>query len=100
MLLTDRHQTANASPGSQLGHASPETCRNMVLLNLQAEKLFGGPREELHGRKVKNIIPEGFAERLVADDLPASSDTAATSRASRARQESAFHATLAEGEGK
>jgi PAS domain S-box-containing protein len=36
-----------------------------VLLNAQAEKQFG--RDELIGRKVKNIIPEGFAERLIAD---------------------------------
>src|SRR6202167_1914721 len=39
----------------------------IVLLNVQAEKQFGYPRDELVGQKVKNIIPEGFAERLVAD---------------------------------
>ena len=39
----------------------------IVLLNLQAEKQFGYHRHELVGQKVKNIIPEGFAERLVAD---------------------------------
>jgi PAS domain S-box-containing protein len=39
----------------------------IVLLNLQAEKQFGYNREELIGQWVKNIIPEGFAERLVAD---------------------------------
>src|SRR5277367_1430669 len=39
----------------------------IVLLNLQAEKQFGYHRDELVGQKVKNIIPEGFAERLVAD---------------------------------
>jgi|HubBroStandDraft_1064217.scaffolds.fasta_scaffold00267_7 PAS domain S-box-containing protein len=39
----------------------------IVLLNLQAEKQFGYRRDELVGQKVKNIIPEGFAERLVAD---------------------------------
>src|ERR1700723_586843 len=38
----------------------------IVLLNLQAEKQFGYHRHELVGQKVKNIIPEGFAERLVA----------------------------------
>ena len=42
---------------------------DIVLLNLQAEKQFGYRRDELLGQKVKNIIPEGFAERLVADDL-------------------------------
>ena len=41
----------------------------IVLLNLQAEKQFGYHRDELVGQKVTNIIPEGFAERLVADDL-------------------------------
>jgi PAS domain S-box-containing protein len=39
----------------------------IVLLNLQAEKQFGYDRNELVGRQVKNIIPEGFAERLIAD---------------------------------
>src|SRR6202041_1206635 len=40
----------------------------IVLLNVQAEKQFGYSRDELIGQKVKNIIPEGFAERLVADE--------------------------------
>src|ERR1700693_42247 len=39
----------------------------IVLLNVQAEKQFGSRRDELVGQKVKNIIPEGFAERLIAD---------------------------------
>jgi PAS domain S-box-containing protein len=39
----------------------------IVLLNLQAEKQFGYRRDELLGQNVKTIIPEGFAERLVAD---------------------------------
>ena len=39
----------------------------IVLLNVQAEKQFGYRRDELVGKKVKNIIPEGFAERLIAD---------------------------------
>jgi PAS domain S-box-containing protein len=41
----------------------------IVLLNVQAEKQFGYRRDELVGQKVKNIIPEGFAERLLADGL-------------------------------
>jgi PAS domain S-box-containing protein len=41
----------------------------IVLLNLQAEKQFGYNRDELVGQPVTNIIPEGFAERLIADDL-------------------------------
>jgi PAS domain S-box-containing protein len=39
----------------------------IVLLNVQAEKQFGYRGDELVGQKVKNIIPEGFAERLIAD---------------------------------
>ncbi len=39
----------------------------IVLLNVQAENQFGYRRDELLGQKVKNIIPEGFAERLIAD---------------------------------
>jgi PAS domain S-box-containing protein len=39
----------------------------IVLLNVQAEKQFGYSRDELVGQRVKNIIPEGFAERLIAD---------------------------------
>ena len=39
----------------------------IVLLNAQAEKQFAYSRDELLGQDVKNIIPEGFAERLIAD---------------------------------
>jgi PAS domain S-box-containing protein len=49
----------------------------IVLLNLQAEKQFGYHRDELVGQKVKNIIPEGFAERLIADDLRSAEDALA-----------------------
>src|ERR1700730_13894027 len=41
----------------------------IVLLNLQAEKEFGYRRDELLGQKVTNIIPEGFAERLLTDGV-------------------------------
>jgi PAS domain S-box-containing protein len=41
----------------------------IVLLNVEAEKQFGYSRDELVGQTVTNIIPEGFAERLIADDL-------------------------------
>ncbi len=40
----------------------------IVLLNVQAEKQFGYRRDELLGKHVTTIIPEGFAERLIADD--------------------------------
>ena len=49
----------------------------IVLLNLQAEKQFGYRRDELLGQKVTNIIPEGFAERLIADDLRSAEDALA-----------------------
>jgi PAS domain S-box-containing protein len=39
----------------------------IVLLNVRAEEEFGYSRDELLGQKVTNIIPEGFAERLLAD---------------------------------
>ncbi len=40
---------------------------DIVLLNVQAERQFGYRRDELVGQKVTNIVPAGFAERLVAD---------------------------------
>jgi PAS domain S-box-containing protein len=49
----------------------------IVLLNVQAEKQFGYHRDELVGQKVKNIIPEGFAERLIADGLRSVEDALA-----------------------
>jgi PAS domain S-box-containing protein len=39
----------------------------IVLVNVQAERQFGYRRDELVGQRVKSIIPEGFAERLIAD---------------------------------
>src|ERR1700678_2851895 len=41
----------------------------IVLLNARAEKQFGYRRDELLGRNVKDIIPQGFAERLLTDAL-------------------------------
>jgi diguanylate cyclase (GGDEF)-like protein/PAS domain S-box-containing protein len=49
----------------------------IVLLNVQAEKQFGYRRDELIGQKVKNLIPEGFAERLIADALRSAEDALA-----------------------
>jgi PAS domain S-box-containing protein len=49
----------------------------IVLLNVQAEKQFGYHRDELLGQRVKNIIPEGFAERLIADGLRSAEDALA-----------------------
>jgi PAS domain S-box-containing protein len=50
---------------------------NIVLLNVQAEKQFGYSRDELIGQEVKNLIPEGFAERLIADALRSTEDALA-----------------------
>jgi PAS domain S-box-containing protein len=49
----------------------------IVLLNMQAEKQFGYRRDELLGQAVTNIIPDGFAERLIADDLRSTEDALA-----------------------
>jgi PAS domain S-box-containing protein len=49
----------------------------IVLLNVQAENQFGYSRDELVGQQVTNIIPEGFAERLIADDLRSAADALA-----------------------
>jgi len=49
----------------------------IVLLNARAETKFGYRRDELLGQKVTNIIPEGFAERLVADALRSAEDALA-----------------------
>jgi PAS domain S-box-containing protein len=46
----------------------------IVLLNVQAEKQFGYSRDDLVGQEVKNIIPEGFAERLISDALRSTAD--------------------------
>src|SRR3984893_54840 len=49
----------------------------IVLLNVQAEKQFGYRGDELVGQKVKSIIPEGFAERLIADGTRTAADALA-----------------------
>jgi PAS domain S-box-containing protein len=41
----------------------------IIFLNAQTEKHFGYVRDELAGRPLTNIIPSGFAERLIADGL-------------------------------
>jgi len=49
----------------------------IVLLNVQAENQFGYSRDELVGQKVQSIIPEGFAERLIADGARSAADALA-----------------------
>jgi PAS domain S-box-containing protein len=52
----------------------PACRREIVLLNVQAEKQFGYRRDELIGQMVTNIIPHGFAERLIADSQRSEKD--------------------------
>jgi PAS domain S-box-containing protein len=49
----------------------------IVLLNARAEQQFGYRRDELLGRNVKDIIPDGFAERLITDALRTSAEALA-----------------------
>jgi PAS domain S-box-containing protein len=49
----------------------------IVLLNARAETQFGYRRDELLGQKVTNIIPEGFAERLIADETRSAAEALA-----------------------
>ncbi len=49
----------------------------VVLFNSRAVKLFGWTHAELAGQQVKNLIPEGFAERLLADALRSSAEALA-----------------------
>ena len=49
----------------------------IVLLNVQAEKQFGYRRDELLGQQVTTIIPDGFAQRLVADGTRSAADALA-----------------------
>ena len=79
------HDTGADSDGRYRGllEAAPDAmvvvdqAGEIVLLNLQAEKQFGYRRDELVGQQVTNIIPEGFAERLIADDLRSAEDALA-----------------------
>jgi PAS domain S-box-containing protein len=69
----EEHQVQMESRYRGLLEAAPDAMvvvnqsGEIVLVNVQAEKQFGYRRDELIGQKVKNIIPDGFAERLVAD---------------------------------
>jgi len=80
---TEKHLAQMESKYHGLLEAAPDAMvvvnqgGDIVLLNLQAEKQFGYRRDELLGQKVTNIIPEGFAERLIADDLRSAEDALA-----------------------
>jgi PAS domain S-box-containing protein len=85
-LRLEAADSANEASGAKyrgLLEAAPDAmivvnqAGEIVLLNLQAEKQFGYHRDELVGQQVTNIIPEGFAERLIADDLRSAADALA-----------------------
>jgi len=65
-LETKYQELLEAAPDAMVivNHAG-----EIVLLNVRAETQFGYGSDELIGQQVRNIIPEGFAERLVADAL-------------------------------
>jgi diguanylate cyclase (GGDEF)-like protein/PAS domain S-box-containing protein len=77
--VTERHKDAEKHIAQMEGkyrgllEAAPDAMvvvnqvGEIVLSNLQAEKQFGYGSGELLGRQVTSIIPQGFAERLVAD---------------------------------
>jgi PAS domain S-box-containing protein len=90
VILGDRKMTRDLNGGSEsqakyraLLEAAPDAMvvvnqdEGIVLLNVQAEKQFGYQRDELLGRKVTSIIPEGFAERLIADGTRTPTDALA-----------------------
>ena len=85
-VTTRRADDAPGDPGVRyrgLLEAAPDAmvvvnqAGEIVLLNVQTEKQFGYRRDELVGQRVTNIIPEGFAERLIADDLRSAEDALA-----------------------
>ncbi len=51
--------------------------REIVLSNLQAGKQFGYGSDDLVGRQITDIIPRGFAERLIADGTRSTADALA-----------------------
>jgi PAS domain S-box-containing protein len=69
----DRHLVQMEARYRGLMEAAPDAMvvvnerGEIVLLNARAENQFGYRRNELLGQNVKSLIPEGFAERLIAD---------------------------------
>jgi PAS domain S-box-containing protein len=72
---TERHLAQLEARSRGLLEAAPDAMvvvnqlGEIVLLNLQVEKEFGYGRSELLGQKITNIIPDGFADRLLADGV-------------------------------
>jgi PAS domain S-box-containing protein len=85
LLFSESRRRAEGMEGRYRGllEAAPDAMvvvnqgGEIVLLNIQAEKQFGYLRAELVGQQVKCIIPEGFAERLLADGLRSTEDALA-----------------------
>ncbi|MDP2333362.1 MAG: PAS domain S-box protein [Reyranella sp.] len=79
----EQHLTQMESQYRGLLEAAPDAmvvvnrAGEIVLLNVQVEKQFGYRRDELLGQRVTNIIPEGFAERLVTDATRSETDALA-----------------------
>ncbi|MDP2376644.1 PAS domain S-box protein [Reyranella sp.] len=79
----EKHLTQMESQYRGLLEAAPDAmvvvnqASEIVLVNVQAEKQFGYPRDELLGQRITNIIPEGFAERLVTDATRSETDALA-----------------------
>jgi PAS domain S-box-containing protein len=72
---TEKHLSQMESRNRKLLESAPDAIVIMdrsgeiVLVNAQTEALFGHARADLLGQKITNIIPVGFADRLLADGV-------------------------------
>jgi PAS domain S-box-containing protein len=68
------HELLEAAPDAMV---VVNAAGEIVLLNVQAERQLGFNRDEMLGQPVKRIIPEGFAERLIADSARSAAEALA-----------------------